>query len=128
MEIKDVETACEELRRELAQGRGAKRSKKWRCPPELQSRVVSYAKACREQGEPIEDIAGRLGLVGATLCRWLRRDRDEIPRGFRSVAIVSAGGDADSATNRSMRLISPRGYSVEGLDAQTLAYLLQVVG
>jgi len=56
--------------------------------------TISYAKVCRERGEPIEDIAGRLGLVGATLARWLRRDRREISAGFRSVVVVAAATDS----------------------------------
>jgi hypothetical protein len=33
--------------REIANGR----SKKWRCPGELKSKIVSYSRACRERGD-----------------------------------------------------------------------------
>jgi len=137
MEDQDHQTWGEELSQELAVGRISGRSKKWRCPLELQSRVVSYTKVCREHGEPYFDIAVRLGLVESTLTRWVRTEKaknEKVERksepGFRSVSIVArepeepetapAGGD--------LRLLTPHGYRVEGLDLQTLAYLLRVVG
>jgi hypothetical protein len=89
---------------------------------------VSYALVCRERGEPVGDISRRLGLVESTLARWLRADRKEIEAGFRSVSIVAADERGHGQGSGSLRLITPRGYSVEGLDAQTLAFLLRVVG
>jgi len=108
----------------------AGRSKKWRCPKELRSRVVSYARRSRERGESLRDIAERLGLVESTLGRWLRRDGQGRQAGFRSVAII--GSEEDRAPLRQvspgMRLVTPHGYSVEGLDAETLVFLLRVIG
>jgi hypothetical protein len=74
------------------------------------------------------DISRRLGLVESTLARWLRVDRKEIEAGFRPVSIVAAEECGHGQAGGSLRLITPRGYSVEGLDAQTLAFLLRVVG
>jgi transposase-like protein len=104
------------------------RSKKWRCPAELRLRVVSYARVCRERGEPLGDIARRLGLVESTLARWLRAERRSLAAGFRSVSIVSATDEAEVESGGHLRLVTPRGYTVEGLDAPTLAFLLRVVG
>lgn len=119
----------EQLVRDLNEVVPAPRSKRWRCPAELKTRVVSYARACREQGETIEGIAFRLGLLGATLARWLRSDQEEVAAGFRSVAIVASAEDDEAAGAAGpLRLVTPRGYRVEGLDPQTLAYLLRVVG
>jgi len=118
----------EQLVRDLGEVLPERRTKRWRCPGELKSRVVAYAKLCREGGEPIEEIAMRLGLVGATLARWLRWDRGEARAGFRAVSIVAAEDGVERAVDHGLRLVSPRGYCVEGLDAQTLAYLLRVVG
>jgi hypothetical protein len=103
-------------------------TKRWRCPADLKARVISYAKVCRGQGETIESIATRLGLVGGTLARWLRSDRDELAVGFRSVAVVASPDHHECAgSGGPLRLLTPRGYCVEGLDAQTLAFLLRVV-
>lgn len=89
---------------------------------------MSYARVCRERGEPVGDISGRLGLVESTLARWLRVERKEIEAGFRSVSIVAADECSHVQAGGGLRLITPRGYSVEGLDAQTLSFLLRVVG
>jgi hypothetical protein len=130
MEDEDLQEWCEQLRRELAVGRESGRSKKWRCPLELRSRVLSFAKICRARGEPYLDIAVRLGLVESTLTRWLRTEKIKEQPGFRSVSIVPSCGDemAEQSTASSFRLFTPHGYRVEGLDAQALAYLLRVVG
>ena len=129
MENGDLQTWCEELQRELDEGRGMGRSKKWRCPLELQSRVVSYTKVCRERGEPYFDIAVRLGLVESTLTRWFRTEKPKAQPGFRSVSIVRSNENesAEKIGASGLSLVTPRGYRVEGLDAQTLAYLLRIL-
>ena len=82
------ELTCEELVALIP----SKRDKRWRCPVELRSRGVAYARSCREKGEPVADIAIRLGLVESTLARWLRREKQSpnaalTSPGFRSVSI-----------------------------------------
>jgi hypothetical protein len=91
---------------------------------------LSFAKVCRERGQPYLDIAVRLGLVESTLTRWLRTEKIKDQPGFRSVSIIPSGGDETTAqpAASSYRLLTPHGYRVEGLDAQTLAYLLRVIG
>jgi hypothetical protein len=119
------EQLSEEVARELKSGR----SKKWRCPSDLRSRIVSYAQFCRERGEPLGDIAARLGLVESTLARWLRKDKIGNQAGFRSVAIIaSEEGETCNRAAASIWMVTPNGYRVEGLDAETLAYILRVVG
>ena len=91
--------------------------------------MISFARVCRDHGEPVRDIAQRLGLVESTLARWLRADRAVLAAGFRSVAIVASGeSEEGTAPDHRLRLMTPRGYCVEGLDPQTLAFLLRVVG
>ena len=128
----DLGRWCERLAGELRAEVGAGRSKKWRCSRDLRSRLVACARACRDRGEPYGDIAARLGLVESTLARWLRQDRAAAVPGFRSVAIVAAGDGARasdaSCEQPTLRLVTPRGYTVEGLDVATAAYLLRVLG
>ena len=128
MESESLEGVCERLKQEVASELLTGPGKRWRCPAGLKSRIVSYAKVVRERGEPLGDISGRLGLVESTLARWLRAERKELAAGFRPVSIVAAedGGHVQDAG--SLRLVTPGGYQVEGLDAQTLAFLLRVVG
>jgi transposase-like protein len=126
MDERHLEEWGEVLAAEVGDHVGSRRSKKWRCPLELRSRIVEYARSCREQGWTVGDIAAGLGLVESTLARWLRRGAAELQPGFRPVAIV-ASDDRASSPAAALRLVTPHGYRVEGLDADTLAYLLQVL-
>lgn len=128
MEIGSLDDVCDRLSREIAAELESRPGKRWRCPVPLRSRVVSYAKVCREQGEPLLDISNRLGLVESTLARWLRAERKDLQAGFLPVSIVAAEAAELGEAGAPLRLITPRGYCVEGLDAQTLALLLRVVG
>ncbi|MGB5163611.1 MAG: hypothetical protein WBQ27_21080 [Thermoanaerobaculia bacterium] len=75
------------------------------------------------------DISSRLGLVESTLARWLRADSKELAAGFRPVSIVAAEErHQGEMVTGALRLTTPAGYRVDGLDAQTLAFLLRVVG
>jgi hypothetical protein len=76
------------------------------------------------------DISNRLGLVESTLARWLRADRKglALAPGFRSVSVVAGDDHVHDEVRGTLRLTTPAGYMVEGLDAQTLAFLLRVVG
>ncbi len=98
-------------------------------PNRSEVRMVSYARVCRERGEPLGRL-NRLGLVESTLARWLRADRKELAAGFRSVSIVTsdAHDQHGGGVTGPLRLTTPAGYRVDGLDAQTLAFLLRVVG
>jgi hypothetical protein len=130
MEREDLQTWGEQLRRELDEGRSARRSKKWRCPAELRSRIISYVEACRGRGEPYLDIAVRLGLVESTLTRWMRTEKVRDEPSFRPVSIVAADEEErrlPPGSQRALRLITPRGYVVEGLDMESAAYLLEVL-
>ncbi len=128
MESESLEGVCERLRQEVAAELVSGPGKRWRCPAGLKSRIVSYARVCRERGEPMLDISNRLGLVESTLARWLRADNKELAAGFRSVSIVAAKDDVRAQDAGPLRLVTPGGYRVEGLDAQTLAFLLRVIG
>ncbi len=130
MENQELQTWGEQLTEEITRETKGGRSKKWRCPQELRSRVLSYSKVCRERGDPYLDIAVRLGLIESTLTRWFRAEKAKEKPGFRSVSIVPAAEiDKENMPLAStFRLVTPHGYQVEGLDAESLAYLLRVVG
>jgi hypothetical protein len=130
MEAGSLDEVCEQLRREIEAELESRPGKRWRCPAPLRSRIVSYARVCREQGEPLHQISRRLGLVESTLARWLKADRRALalaPR-FRRVSVVEAEEHGHGGAVGALRLTTPAGYMVEGLDAQTLAFLLRVVG
>jgi len=90
---------------------------------------VAYARVCRAEGESHQRIADRLGLCQPTLSRWLRAAAGAASP-FRSVAIVPShrhDGDAGRAPAL-LRLVTPHGFVVEGLDPALLVSLLQVLG
>jgi len=130
MELGSLDEVCEQLRREIEAELESRPGRRWRCPVPLRSRIVSYARVCREQGEPLHQISSRLGLVESTLARWLKADGRALALapGFRSVSVLEGGDHGQGETLHTLRLTTPAGYMVEGLDAQTLAFLLRVVG
>jgi len=130
MEIGSLNEVCEQLKREIDGELEIRPGKRWRCPVPLRSRIVSYSRVCRERGESLLDISNRLGLVESTLARWLRADRKALALapGFRTVSVAAGDEHFQDETVDALRLTTPAGYVVEGLDAQTLAFLLRVVG
>jgi hypothetical protein len=123
---------CTELSARVADESRKDLGKKWRCPRDLRMQVVEYAVACRKDGETLGAISARLGLVGSTLARWLRKRKkrklveSDLEPGFRSVAIVPSE-EIQPVTNRpELRLITADGHILEGLDFQSAAYLLKV--
>ena len=130
MDIGSLDEVCDQLKREIDAELESRPGKRWRCPVPLRSRIVSYSRVCRERGEPLLDISNRLGLVESTLARWLRADRKALALapGFRTVSVAAGDGDSQDESTNALRLTTPAGYTVEGLDAQTLAFLLRVLG
>lgn len=106
--------------------------KKWRAPEALRERVLAYTRRRRDQGETVSEIAGQVGMVESTLYRWLRRAESDRHRRLSQVAIVPAGDGKVLAEHerqtRPVRLITPQGYVVEGLDVDGLAVLLEALG
>jgi len=98
----------------------------WRCSAELRERIVRYAERCSAEGESHRRIAGRLGLEQATVSRWIRESAGSSD--FRQVAIVPVEHSEHIAAVPSLRLTTPRGLVVEGLDLEHLAALLRVLG
>ena len=130
MEIGSLNEVCEQLKREIDGELEIRPGQRWRCPVPLRSRIVSYSRVCRERGEPLLDISNRLGLVESTLARWLRADRKALALapGFRTVSVAAGDVHFQEEAVDALRLTTPAGYVVEGLDAQTMAFLLRVVG
>ena len=114
---------------ELAKEQQRAGRQRWRCPVDLRTRIVAYAVACSADGESHRRIADRLGMRQRTLSRWIRAWR-QAGAGVRAVAIVPAEHrhTAPPASPAPLRLVSPRGYVIEGLDPEMLVSLLQVLG
>jgi hypothetical protein len=80
-------------------------------------------------GESHGRIASRLGLTQSTLSRWIR-ETDGAGSGFQEVAIVPATHDRTTPPPPSLplRLLTPHGLIVEGLDPELLVSFLWVLG
>ena len=122
--IDEGQQLCEQVRQERQQVA----PQRWRCSLELRSQLVAYAVACRADGESHQRIAERLGVIQTTLSRWIRNARASAP-GLRQVAIVPVHRSRTSvAPGVPLRLVSPHGFVVEGLEPELLAHLLRVLG
>jgi hypothetical protein len=122
-----IEEQGEQLREEVeSERKRAGGVHHWRCSDELRERIVRYAVTRSAEGESHRRIAGRLGLEQATVSRWIRESAGS--NDFRPVAIVPAEPREQISAVPSLRLTTPRGLVVEGLDLEHLAALLRVLG
>jgi hypothetical protein len=123
-----IDEQTTQLSRELAaEHETAGGEHRWRCSEGLRDRVLAYATACCDDGESQCRVAARLGLVQATLSRWIR-EATPSDAGFRQVAIVPSRSGQDRPHAVPLRLVTPRGFIVEGLDLELLVSLLRIVG
>lgn len=90
---------------------------RWRCPAGLRSEVLSYARERQASGDGIGRIAADLGVSESGLSYWLRSAASR----FRAVRIASGA----VAASKSLVLVTPRGYRLEGLDGTLALELLR---
>jgi transposase-like protein len=94
-----------------------------RYPRELREEAVACARESLRSGKRVEAVAADLGVSGVTLARWLERSP-----GVRRVEVVAettAGAIRPPA--KSLVLVTPQGYRVEGLDLGMVAVLLEAL-
>ena len=92
-----------------------------RVSAELKRIAVEYARQASDRGEDLDAVAGRLGVLPATLERWL--DQAPVEQTLREVVIrdeMAAGGAAMGCVT----LVTPEGFRIEGLQASDLPVLL----
>jgi hypothetical protein len=90
---------------------------RWRCPLELRSDVVAYARGRRASGDVVASIARDVGLSETGLWRWLRSDKS----GFRRVRVE----EEDVSASACLTLITPGGYRLEGVSEDLALRLLR---
>jgi len=108
------------LRSELARvekGRGK------RYPAELQGRVVAWAKGRRAAGASWQQIKRELGQKFDTVRRWCQPCAPSRTRALVPVQIIS-----EQPAARSVSVVSPSGFRVEGLTVSEAAALLRAIG
>jgi hypothetical protein len=110
------------LRRELARhDRGPGR----RYPAELRAEVTAWAREQLSAGTSVRQVAVDLGARFETIRRWLAGvdDGSRAPRArLLPVRVV------DDATGRTVSVISPTGFRVEGLSLVEAVAMLRALG
>jgi hypothetical protein len=94
-----------------------------RYPAPFRAAAVQVARAHREQGRAVADLAHDLGLTAPTLSRWL--EGPAAPQ-LRPVTIAPAAPGEEIASARPV-LITPQGVRVEGLDRAALIAVLRAL-
>lgn len=89
-------------------------------PDDLKRRVTEWLVEQRAVGVPLTALAARLGLAYGTVLRWTNA-------GARR-AIVPVRVVTETEAPRTVRVVSPAGFSIEGLTLQEAAQLLRVLG
>jgi len=107
------------LRRRLE--RAAAGGNRIRYPEPLRREVVGFAREAIAAGSSQSRVAADLGIPQPTLSRWI------LESGPTPLRTVQVAGDpvAEPGGEGGLRLRTPRGYLVEGLDLESIAVLLR---
>lgn len=106
------------LRREL----GKVTSRRGPCfPAELKQRVSRWLISQRAAGMMVADLALELGLSTGTVLKWSTGAK-------RSRALVPVEIVPSVRTERSVSILSPSGFRLEGLQVAEAAELLRALG
>jgi hypothetical protein len=108
------------LRRELDRVEG----RQGRCfPPELKLRAARWIAERRAGGAPVAEIAAELGLAEGTVLRWSSAAKPTPTRALVPVEVVP-----DPAAARTVSIVSPSGFRVDGLSLLEAAAVLRALG
>ena len=108
------------LKRELARvekGRGK------RYPAELRVRVVRWAQRRRAAGASWQQLKRELGQRFDTVRRWCTTSKTPTTRVLLTVSVVT-----EQSSARSVALVSPSGFRLEGITLAEAAALLREFG
>jgi transcriptional regulator with XRE-family HTH domain len=87
----------------------------------LRSEIVALVSARRERGVSLAAVAAELGVSESSLARWTSAEQVvEVEGVLREVQVVRPVSRVAGLT-----LVTPRGYRVEGLDAEGAMRLLR---
>ena len=111
--------AAEKLRRELDGVKG----RRGPCfPRDLKERTGVWLAGRRAAGATVAELAAELGLASGTVLRW------SAPKALRSRALVPVEIVAEPVATRSMSIVSPSGFRIEGLQFADAVALLKALG
>jgi transposase-like protein len=113
---------AEKLRRELE----SVTSRQGPCfPRDLKERATRWIVEQRASGATAAELATELGLAAGTVLRW---SHDVSAGHTRSRALIPVVVVPDSAAARTVNVVSPSGFRIEGLSIAEAAALLRVLG
>jgi transposase-like protein len=118
-----MDSAIHRLRSAAQQLAHGKALRAIRYPAPFRAAVVRVARAHRERGRAVAELAHDLGLTAPTLTRWL--EEPPAPR-VRPVTIAPGALVEERAPARPV-LITPQGVRVEGLDRAALIAVLRAL-
>ena len=97
-----------------------------RLPPRLRAAAAAWAQRQLSSGATVAAVARALQVAPATVSRW-----QSVPRASVATALVpveiTADEPATTAASRSLTLVGPGGYRLEGLTIVEAATLLRAL-
>jgi hypothetical protein len=97
-------------------------SRQGRCfPDDLKRRTAEWIAQQRAAGRTVAELASELGLAAGTALRWSSETR-----GRRALVPVEIVPDASAV--RTVAVVSPSGFRLEGLSVAEAATLLRALG
>lgn len=105
--------------RRCVQGHDGGRGKRY--PPELRARLQRWIRRRRSEGASAATLAAELSLPLSTVSHWASKRP-------RSTALVPVEVVVDPRPPRTLRVLSPGGFAVDGLTMEEAASLLRVLG
>lgn len=97
-------------------------------PADLRARVTAFAKRRRESGASWGTIKKELGQSFDTVRRWCVETATPQRREQRPTALVPVRVMPSRAPGRTVSVVSPAGFRVDGLTIAEAAALLREVG
>lgn len=99
------------------------------------ARGRALAMRLQKAGEPAVSVCRQLGIARKTLVKWLAETARPSARrmragraGFVRVGLKAPGSGEAVGGTTGVRLVSPRGYRIEGVDVVTAVAILREVG
>lgn len=121
--------SASEFRRAVAarnRGEGVKRR---RFGADLRARAVALAAAMRREGQPWQSIASELEVNATLLQKWCEQGTGApfvlVELEEQGKTTKSGAGVGDRQVGGALRLCTPSGYVIEGLDVVAAAELLR---
>jgi hypothetical protein len=110
------------LRHALAESRRPVTGVRHRCPADLREEIVSRARVLRQQGHTLRRIAETFAVPHKTLANWLQRYQGTL----RPVTVASSYSMAPGSSG-GIRIVTPQGYRIEGLDVDEAIALVRAL-